>query len=121
MSRALGDLQYKNPVNTMEDDMTAKSRTAAAAPPGKRGDFLSNEAHLARVDLSPDKRYVLVCSSDGVSDSTDDRTVLGHVMRSSMHGRRARDIAQEIVNSTAARIGSDNSTSIVALMDGTNS
>ncbi|KAL1884599.1 hypothetical protein Plec18167_002189 [Paecilomyces lecythidis] len=119
MSRALGDLQYKNPVNTMDDDMTAKSRTAAAAPPGSRGDFLSNEAHLTRVELSPDKRYVLVCSSDGVCDSTDEKALVAHIMKSSSSGERAKDIAQSIVNTTAARVGSDNSTCIVALMDGT--
>ncbi|GAD92473.1 protein phosphatase 2C, putative [Paecilomyces variotii No. 5] len=119
MSRALGDLQYKNPVNTMDDDMTAKSKTAAVASPGDRGDFLSNEAHLARVNLSPDKRYVLVCSSDGVCDTTDEKALVTHIMKSSSNGERARDIAQNIVNSTAARIGSDNSTCIVVLMDGT--
>ncbi|KAJ9223498.1 hypothetical protein DTO271D3_1579 [Paecilomyces variotii] len=119
MSRALGDLQYKNPVNTMDDEMSAKSRTAAVVPPGNRGDFLSNKAHLSRVNLSPEKRYALVCSSDGVCDSTDEKALLEHVMRSSSAGERARDIAQEIVNVTAARYGSDNSTCIVALLDGT--
>ena len=41
MSRALGDLQYKNPVNTVEDESTMpRERRASSSSAPVRGDFL---------------------------------------------------------------------------------
>ncbi|PKX98312.1 PP2C family serine/threonine-protein phosphatase [Aspergillus novofumigatus IBT 16806] len=126
MSRALGDLQYKNPINNAGDEYSSsKTRRASAttSAPETRGNFLSVEPHMTRMTLSPDRRYLVVVTSDGVSDNIDDATLIHHVMRLSMRGMRAGDIAQEIATTAAAQTakgGSDNASCIVALLDGQN-
>lgn len=126
MSRALGDLQYKNPINNAGDEYSSsKTRRASASTsaPETRGNFLSVEPHMTRMTLSPDRRYLVVVTSDGVSDNIDDATLIHHVMRLSMRGMRAGDIAQEIATTAAAqkaKEGSDNASCIVALLDGQN-
>lgn len=123
MSRAIGDLQYKNPVNTLGDEEgSTNTRRAAAVAPDQRGNFLSNEPHLTRLALSPQHRYVLVAVSDGVSDHTDDATLIKHVMKLSMRGMRAGDIAREVATSaTSRRANGDNASCIVVLLDGQDS
>lgn len=118
MSRALGDLQYKNPINTMDISGTPKSKRAVAALPGERGNFLSNEPHIRTVELDRNSRYVLVCSTDGVSDSTDEKTLMDEVVGGFDQGRPAADIAKMVTNATARFPKSDNCTCIVALIDG---
>jgi serine/threonine protein phosphatase PrpC len=122
MFRALGDLQYKNPVNAVDDDsLTTRARRASSSPASVRGDFLSNDPYTSRRTLQPNRRYLLVIVSDGVSDRTDDTALIPHVMKLSMRGMRANDIAQEAVSNTASRPKSDNATCVVAMLDGQNS
>ncbi|OJJ46956.1 hypothetical protein ASPZODRAFT_115749 [Penicilliopsis zonata CBS 506.65] len=116
MSRAIGDLRYKNPVN--HEDSSQGLRHATSVSPESRGDFLSNEPYLTRLVLLPDHRYVIVAVSDGVSDRVDDVSLVQHVMKLSMRGLRAGDIAQEIATTTCNSANSDNGSCIVALFDG---
>lgn len=119
MSRALGDLQYKNPVNTAEDQTSfPKARRASSSSTPVRGDFVSNEPYTSRRTLQPDGRYVLVIVSDGVSDRIDDAGLIQHVMKMSMRGMRASDIAQEVATSCGSHPRSDNASCIVAMLDG---
>ncbi|KAF7159351.1 hypothetical protein CNMCM5623_004665 [Aspergillus felis] len=109
MSRALGDLQYKNPINNAGDEYSSSKTRRASS---------SSSAPETR-----DRRYLVVVTSDGVSDNIDDATLIHHVMRLSMRGMRAGDIAQEIATTAAAQTtkgGSDNASCIVALLDGQN-
>lgn len=124
MSRALGDLQYKNPINTMEDSgKFPKTRRASAAgsAPNEHGNFLSNEPHVLRLKLQADRRYVLLLVSDGISDQTDDTSLIQLVMNLSMRGVRAGDAAQQITKMAGGHPMSDNSTCIIVLMDGQHS
>jgi serine/threonine protein phosphatase PrpC len=122
MSRALGDLQYKNPVNAVEDEnLTTRARRASSSSALVRGDFLSNDPYTSRRMLQSNRRYLLVIVSDGVSDRTDDTALIQHVMKLSMRGLRANDIAQEVASSTASRPKSDNATCVVAMLDGQHS
>lgn len=117
MSRALGDLQYKNPVNTS----TANSVPGASASSAKseaRGNFLSNDPYTSRRTLHTDRRYLIVVVSDGVTDRVDDDNLVKHVMKLSMRGKRASEIAQEIAANSASRPHSDNASCIVAMLDG---
>lgn len=122
MSRAIGDLQYKNPINTHEneEERTPKARRASAvsSAPQTRGNFLSNEPHLVRLKLQPERRYVLLIMSDGITDTSDDTSLMQLVMKMSMRGIRAGDIAQHIANSAAKVPRSDNSSCVVVLLDG---
>lgn len=122
MSRALGDLQYKNPVNTVEDESTMpRERRASSSSVSARGDFLSNDPYTSWRTLRPTCRYLLVIVSDGVSDRTDDTALIQHVMKLSMRGMRANDIAQEVTSSIASRPKSDNASCVVVMLDGQHS
>jgi serine/threonine protein phosphatase PrpC len=121
MSRALGDLQYKQPVSAVEAGggmgMRGARRASSSSTP-VRGDFVSNEPYISQRTLRADRRYLLVIVSDGVSDRTDDAGLIQHVMKLSMRGMRARDIAQEVSSNAASHPRSDNASCIVAMIDG---
>ncbi|KAJ5550895.1 hypothetical protein N7535_001167 [Penicillium sp. DV-2018c] len=119
MSRALGDLQYKNPVNTYTDDpILDPAKSATSRTSESRGDFISNDPYTSRRTLKPDRRYVLVVASDGVTDRVDDTNLMQHVMKLSMRGKPASEIAQVIATDTASRPHGDNASCIVAMLDG---
>ncbi|KAJ5773474.1 Protein phosphatase 2C [Penicillium paradoxum] len=117
MSRALGDLQYKNPVNTFTDN-SVLDPSSATSRSESRGNFLSNEPYTSRRTLHTDRRYLLVVVSDGVTDRVDDASLVQHVMKLSMRGRPASEIAQEIATSSANTPHSDNASCIIAMLDG---
>ncbi|KAJ5846656.1 Protein phosphatase 2C [Penicillium rubens] len=118
MSRAVGDLQYKNPLNTFQDNFAADPASSATSRSESRGNFLSNDPYTSLRRLHTDRRYLLLVVSDGVSDRVDDVTLVQHVMKLSMRGKRANEIAQEIATNSASRPRSDNATCIVAMLDG---
>ncbi|KAJ5789690.1 uncharacterized protein N7518_006701 [Penicillium psychrosexuale] len=119
MSRALGDLQYKNPVNnTFTDNSVLSPAASASSRTESRGNFLSNDPYISRRTLNPDRRYLLLVVSDGVTDRLDDTSLVQHVMKLSMRGKRANEIAQEIATNSANKPHSDNATCIVAMLDG---
>ncbi|KAJ6138027.1 hypothetical protein N7471_004513 [Penicillium samsonianum] len=118
MSRALGDLQYKNPVNTFMDNSVPDPASSATSRSESRGNFLSNEPYTSRRTLHTDRRYLLLVVSDGVTDRVDDTNLVQHVMKLSMRGKRANEIAQEIATNSANRPRSDNASCIVAMLDG---
>ncbi|KAJ5132275.1 Protein phosphatase 2C [Penicillium atrosanguineum] len=119
MSRALGDLQYKKPVNTVqEEDWIPGARRASSSSMPIRGDFLSNDPYTSRRTLRAGRRYLLVIVSDGVSDRTDDAGLIQHVMELSMRGMRASEIAQKVASDAARHPRSDNASCIVIMVDG---
>jgi serine/threonine protein phosphatase PrpC len=118
MSRALGDLQYKNPINTFDISGMPKSKRANAALPAERGNLLSNEPHVRRFQLDLNSRYVLLCSTDGVSDITDERMLMEEVVGDFVKGQRAADIAKGVTNAAARLPHSDNCTCVVVFFDG---
>jgi serine/threonine protein phosphatase PrpC len=118
MSRASGDLQYKNPVNTYTGNPVLDPAVSPASQIESRGDFMSNDPYTSRRTLRTDRRYLLVVASDGVTDRVDDTNLMQHVMKLSMRGKSASEIAQEIATNSASRPGSDNASCIVAMLDG---
>ncbi|KAJ5735062.1 uncharacterized protein N7483_000187 [Penicillium malachiteum] len=119
MSRALGDLQYKNPVNEVKDSSCMpRIRRLSSSSSAVRGDFLSNDPYTSRRTLQPDRRYLLVIMSDGVSDHTNDVALVQHVMKLAMRGMRASEIAQEVTANSTRSVKSDNASCIVAMLDG---
>ncbi|KAJ5103823.1 hypothetical protein N7532_004352 [Penicillium argentinense] len=122
MSRALGDLQYKNPVNSVVgENSMPRDRHASSSSTPTRGDFLSNDPYTSRRTLSSGRRYLLVMVSDGVSDHTDDATLIQHVMKLSMRGKRAGDIAMDVATNSGSHPHSDNASCIVVFLDGQSS
>ncbi|CAG7936786.1 unnamed protein product [Penicillium nalgiovense] len=118
MSRAVGDLRYKNPLNTFQDNFAPDPASSATSRSESRGNFLSNDPYTSLRRLHTDRRYLLLVVSDGVSDRVDDVTLVQHVMKLSMRGKRANEIAQEIATNSASKPRSDNATCIVAMLDG---
>jgi serine/threonine protein phosphatase PrpC len=116
MSRALGDLQYKNPVNTF--DSVPDPASSASRRSDIRGNFLSNDPYTSRRTLHSDRRYLLLIVSDGVSDQVDDANLVQHVMKLLMRGKRASEIAKGIATNSAGHQHSDNASCIVAMIDG---
>lgn len=120
MSRALGDLQYKNPINNLNIAGTKKSRRAAASGSSvqNRGNFLSNKAHVKTVQLDQTSRYALLCCTDGVTDVLDEKKLVEEVVREFTIGHRAINIAKRITKATGDQPQSDNCTCVIAFFDG---
>ncbi|KAJ5266666.1 hypothetical protein N7478_009474 [Penicillium angulare] len=115
----LGDLQYKTPVNEVQDTGNMpQERHLSSSSSAVRGDFVSNKPFTSQRTLKPDGRYLLVIVSDGVSDRTDDVALIQHVMKLAMRGMRASEIAQEIATNSTRSTKSDNASCIVAMLDG---
>ncbi|PYH76889.1 hypothetical protein BO82DRAFT_387004 [Aspergillus uvarum CBS 121591] len=118
MSRALGDLRYKNPLNNMTQRAKSGSGSSEGETPGandsppQRGDFISSEPALNRVDLRDDRRYVLALLSDGVTNVLDDATILHRIAELRQSGFDATRAAQNITEGTTALPGSDNATCV---------
>ncbi|KAJ6141289.1 hypothetical protein N7470_010185 [Penicillium chermesinum] len=105
ISRALGDLQYKNPMNSVSDDNFMPATGVLHPSPQRR-------------TLHSERQYVLVIVSDGVSDRTDDAILMQHVMKLAMRGIGADQIAQEVAYKSSRHPHSDNASCIVALLEG---
>ncbi|EPS30400.1 hypothetical protein PDE_05351 [Penicillium oxalicum 114-2] len=119
MSRALGDLQYKNPINTVgEEYTTTQVRRASSSSTSMRGNLVSNEPYTSRRILHAHHRYLLVIVSDGVSDYIDDTVLIQYVMELSLRGMRATDIAHEVVHRMAGRPRSDNASCVIVMLNG---
>ena len=119
MSRAIGDSQYKTPVNEVQEKIRMpRERRTSSSSSIVRGDYVSNEPFTSRRTLRPDQRYLLVIMSDGASDRTHDAALIQHVMKLAMRGMRASEIAQEATNSTRGTKKNDNASCIVAMLDG---
>lgn len=117
MSRALGDLQYKDPVKEGQDP-DSRPGARRGSSPSAAGNFLSNDPFTSRRTLQSNRRYLVVIVSDGVSDSTEDAVLIQHVMKLAMRGRRASEIAQEVATNGTLHRKSDNASCVVAMLDG---
>ena len=119
MSRALGDLQYKNPINNLSiNSGTKKAKRANASGSKVRGNILSNEAYVRTIKLDEKSRYTVLCSTDGVSDVTDEKELMKEVVSDSVAGSKATDIARMVTTATGDQPHSDNSTCVIAFLDG---
>ncbi|WEW61810.1 protein serine/threonine phosphatase [Emydomyces testavorans] len=105
MSRALGDLQYKKPLN------------AAKAT----GDFISSRPHILRFHPDPNILNVLVIATDGVWFFIDDEPLFEFIWKQIEEGHGAASIAGKIVQKCASKDHADNTTCIVLLLGSKNS
>lgn len=118
MSRSLGDLEYKNPLNKSNDDTVFRMRKGTTtAPPEERGDMLTIEPHIEKVTLEPGHRYVLALTSDGMTDNTDDATIIDRILQGFADGLDATDIATRVASASADHTRSDNATLVTAFLE----
>jgi len=123
MSRALGDLEYKKPLNNMDSGPITEEQKFAIdgqedRPPEERGSFPSTEMSFKRTELAKEKQYLLCLTTDGVTNYMEDKIVMHSVSQLFESGLKADEVARSLVDDAAARPGSDNATCIVALLGG---
>ncbi|KAL2828112.1 phosphatase 2C-like domain-containing protein [Aspergillus pseudoustus] len=122
MSRALGDLEYKQPLNNMDSGPITEEQKFATdgqdRPPEERGSFLSIDMSFKRTELSKEKQYLLCLTTDGVTNYMEDKVIMHSLSHLFKSGLRADEVARSLVDDAASRPGSDNATCIVALLDG---
>ncbi|KAL4804073.1 phosphatase 2C-like domain-containing protein [Aspergillus unguis] len=119
MSRALGDLQYKNPLNkTAASKQTDAQQVATQDPEAENDDFVTVEMSFKRIELSHARQYILALTSDGVTNVASDQQIMQTIGRDLNSGLSAGQVAQKMVDQTTVNPGSDNSTCIVVFVNG---
>lgn len=118
MSRALGDLQYKNPTNQCNDDnvFPARRRTTDIVPEA-RGDFLSSKPHTTSMLLKPDRLYMLILVTDGVTHYMEDEALVKKTLQLAAEDQKAKDIAERIVLLSVDHPKSDNATCVNVFLE----
>ncbi|KAI9372314.1 phosphatase 2C-like domain-containing protein [Aspergillus egyptiacus] len=119
MSRALGDLEYKNPLNNASSSpITNGQKLATGDPSAERDDFLSIKMSFKRVQLEKDKQYVVALTSDGVTNALEDKVIMHSVTHFFNTGMSAEQVARSLVEEATSRPGSDNATCIAVFLSG---
>lgn len=118
MSRALGDLQQKNPLNNTGSQAPRKSSNDSNGDYFSRGNVLSGEPTVTSIQLQDDRRYLLALTSDGVSDAIDDEKLLSSITTLWRSGENATHVSEMITGAVAPHERSDNATCIVAFLRG---
>ncbi|KAE8375844.1 phosphatase 2C-like domain-containing protein [Aspergillus bertholletiae] len=119
MSRALGDLQYKDPlINTGRGPLTEAQIRAGITPSTEQRDLLSNEPYLTRVDLNNGSQHVLALTTDGVNHGLEDDLILHGLLTCYRSGLKAAESARYIVDEVADVPRSDNATCIAVFIGG---
>lgn len=109
MSRALGDLHQKNPPKNPGEE------------PGdyfSRGNILSSDPTMLQIQLRDDRRYLLVMTSDGVTDMVADEQLLSAITTLYQNGRSAAQISEMITTAVTSQDRSDNATCVAAFLKG---
>ncbi|KAE8415588.1 phosphatase 2C-like domain-containing protein [Aspergillus pseudocaelatus] len=120
MSRALGDLQYKDPlINSGTGPLTEAQIRADVTASTDQQNLLSNEPYLTRVDLNDGGQHVLILTSDGVTNGLEDEILVHGLLTCYRSGLNATESAKYIVDEAADVPGSDNATCIAVFIGGT--
>lgn len=123
MSRALGDLQYKKPLITVMARQTEaqESATAESTDRTQRDDLITVELSFQRRQLDKKKQYILALTTDGVTNVTDDDTLMRNMAKLFDEGVSADEVTASLVDEATARPQSDNATCIAVLLNGVGS
>lgn len=100
MSRALGDFQYKQPLNSAE----------------ATADLISSQPHIIRLNLDPNCINILMIATDGVWNAIEEEPLFQFISGQLQEGHRAETIAGKIAKQCAAKEHSDNVTCILLLL-----
>ncbi|BCR98542.1 PP2C family serine/threonine-protein phosphatase [Aspergillus luchuensis] len=120
VSRALGDLQYKMPLKDIGEQSLASGQEKACVEPTKRGDLVSSYPSLKRYTLQPDRRYFLALTTDGVTNTMDDETIMHQIAGSKQEGMDADRVAAKITEKASKEPNSENATCVTVFLDGHN-
>ncbi|EAW17407.1 PP2C family serine/threonine-protein phosphatase [Aspergillus fischeri NRRL 181] len=118
MSRALGDLQYKAPLINADEPFSLEQEIAGFNPEKEQGDLLSNRPAISRIELEEDRKYIVILTTDGVTDEMEDRRILDRVVAHWNYGTRAEGVAGKITTEATGGPMSDNATCVCAFIYG---
>lgn len=118
MSRAMGDLQFKEPLNEDAPTEIANQTDDSGNPKQAKGDFISSTPHFVRYKPDPSTPSALILGSDGVFNHLDDKAVCDIIAEGMKSKFKAQGSSFEIVQRCAAHPGSDNSTCVVVFLGG---
>lgn len=119
MSRALGDLQYKDPLNnTAPSPLSLGQRKASFKPNEEQGDLVSAEPFLSRVRFLENRLYILALTTDGVTNAMADGTIIDKIAGYYRSGTNAEEISKRIVDEASRVPASDNATCITVILEG---
>ncbi|KAL2868950.1 uncharacterized protein BJX67DRAFT_348368 [Aspergillus lucknowensis] len=77
MSMALGDLEYKQGLNSITTGAVGDEKHSDMDDPTEgRGDFISTQMSFSRVDLKKDEDYILALTSDGLTNAMEDNVIM---------------------------------------------
>lgn len=100
MSRALGDFQYKQPLNSAE----------------AKADLISSKPHVFSLNLDPNCISILLIATDGVWNAIGDEPLFQFITGQMQEGHSAETIAGKIAQQCASKEHSDNVTCILLLL-----
>ncbi|KAH8427352.1 uncharacterized protein LDX57_005065 [Aspergillus melleus] len=108
MSRALGDLAYKN-LATEHTSIGCPESDSREIPdaPGVQDGLLSSEPFITRMTLAEHGAYILALTSDGVTDQLEDSEILNRLSDSWDADPRAQRAARILVSEVGHRPRSD--------------
>ncbi|GFF38336.1 hypothetical protein IFM51744_03765 [Aspergillus udagawae] len=118
MSRALGDLQYKAPLINAEEPFSLEQEIAGFNPDKEQGNLLSNRPDISRIELKEDRKYIIILTTDGVTDEMEDRRILDRVVAHWNYGTQAEGVAGKITTEATGGPMSDNATCVCAFIYG---
>ncbi|GLB21028.1 hypothetical protein AtubIFM61612_010981 [Aspergillus tubingensis] len=96
ISRGLGDLQYKLPLKDI------------------------GEQSISGGQEKSDRRYFLALTTDGVTNTMDDETIMHQIAESKHEGMDADRVAAKITEKASKAPSSDNATCVTVFLDGHN-
>ncbi|KAB8239206.1 hypothetical protein ETB97_012012 [Aspergillus alliaceus] len=120
MSRALGDLQYKEPlINSGTGPLNEAQERACISSSIEQQNLLSNEPFVTQVNLNDGSQHVVVLATDGVTDALTDDAIINGILMCYRSGLSATESSEDMAGTAASLPGSDNATCIAVFIDGT--
>lgn len=118
ITRALGDLQLKRPLNEAHLDEHWQSLAGQSGCRDPDGDFMSRVPFTVARKLRSLDKQILILASDGVTDALDDNDdgLMKLVGAMEERAHSANDIARAITELVGQRKNSDNCTCIVVFL-----
>ncbi|OJI87706.1 hypothetical protein ASPTUDRAFT_80838 [Aspergillus tubingensis CBS 134.48] len=120
ISRGLGDLQYKLPLKDIGEQSISGGQEKVCVEPSKKGDLVSSYPSFKRYTLQSDRRYFLALTTDGVTNTMDDETIMHQIAESKHEGMDADRVAAKITEKASKAPSSDNATCVTVFRDGHN-
>ncbi|PLB55444.1 protein serine/threonine phosphatase 2C [Aspergillus steynii IBT 23096] len=117
MTRALGDLQLKRPLNEATVDKGLEIVAGTSPSKDTEDDFMSRipSMRVRRLSRSSGKQ-ILILASDGVTNALDDERLVKLVGAMEKEGHAARDISRATIDLVGKEKNSDNCTCIVVVL-----